>query len=201
MKNIKLIVAFMFMSYASYGQKMKKDTVSFYSNIQKLDTNEMKQGKQIELAKYLSIEKFITYYLEYGKTENTKKFGLISINEYFNDANYVYFVRRTANYILDFIKVDKSYMKNIKLENLDGKLVREKFIDQVVPQTDKDRVKRKERQCTSQYINPQFTYNFNKLTNEVEIIYKWKISCDFIYKIINKTYTANYNINDAKFNK
>ncbi len=198
--KIKIIfIPILFIINYSFGQSTKRETIDFYKAIHNLDTNDVKRGKNLELARHFPIEKFVAYYLENGKIEYNKKYGLLLISEFFVDTQFCYFGRTNSFGFIDFFKVNKADLTDINLQNLNGDVIRDKFITQIVPSKDKEKVKRKEKQCTSQYINPQFTYNYKEKTKEVEIIYKWKISCDFIYKIINKTYTANYNISKGVF--
>ena len=201
MKYIILLIPMIFIINCSLGQNTKKEKTNYYESIQKLDSNEVKNGENIEKAIHFPIEKFIAYYIENGVIEETKKYGVISIREFYIDTQFIYFGRTYINGFLDFFKVYKSDLSNINLLNLNGDTIRKKFIDQIVPNEDKVMVNQKKKQCSSQNINSKFTYNYKKQTNEVEIIYNWKISCDLIYKIINKTYYANYNINQGDFKK
>lgn len=44
------------------------------------------------------------------------------------------------------------------------------------------------------FYNADFSYNYSPETRLLQVTYKWKITGD-LKRIINKTYTAQYNLN------
>lgn len=75
------------------------------------------------------------------------------------------------------------------------------FLNEIVPQSDKDHVSKKERDCSAGNTYYDFNYEYKPAMKQLEIKYKWKASCDFVVKLINKTYTAAYDINRNQFVK
>jgi hypothetical protein len=89
-------------------------------------------------------------------------------------------------------------INDIDIAGIDGNLIRKRFLEEIIPIEDKQRVKRKSQQCASGTENADFDYMYDRNKREVEIKYKWKVTCDF-FKVINKTYTSKYNIDNKTF--
>jgi hypothetical protein len=115
----------------------------------------------------------------------------------YSDSIYRYYIRRTS-YPIDFIKVKIDDIKDINVLDIDGKMIRQKFIDEIVPKRDKERVARKSNDCSMGSDYWDFKYKYEKKTRLVEVEYKWKVSCDFI-RIIHKTYNATYSLDKKAF--
>lgn len=201
MKNAIILILLFLNSTFLFSQNSKKETTYFYKELSKVDINEVKEGKHLDLAKQFTVEKFITYYLDHGKVRDTKKNGIETIIQLYSDTMFTYFGKLCSYRLLDFFKVTTADLNNINLEKLDGNEIRERFIEQIIPLSDKEKVNRKENQCSSLYYNPQFTYQYRKTENEILITYQWKISCDFLYKIINNTYTAKLDLKNFTLTK
>lgn len=182
-----------------FAQTTKKEATNYYRKISRLDTSEIMQGRHLELATEFSIKKFISYYIHNGKTQDTKKSGMLTILPLYSDSNYTYFVRKTTYYIEDFIKVNTNELRAIDYEKLDGVMLRKKFIEEIIPEADKLGVARREKGCTTLYENPEFNYDYLRDSQEILITYKWKITCDFFFNVINKTYTTRLDIETMTF--
>lgn len=189
-----------FNSIYAFSQKSKKEIANYYKELHKIDTNDIKNGKHLELAKHFTIETFVSYYLEHSKVIDTKKNSIQTITELFADAEFTYFGKTYAYGLIDFIKVPTPDLTKIDLRRLDGNEITDQFIKQVVPQADKENAERKMKGCISVFINPKFEYQYKKNYNYIMITYKWKITCDF-FRIINKTYSAKLNLSDYTLTK
>lgn len=201
MEKTLLLIFILLSTKCVLGQNSKKESTDFYRQISKLDTNEIKSGKHLDVAREYTIERFVSYYIEHGEIQNTKKYGTLIIQELYSDSSFRYYGRKYYYGLIDFFKVKISDVLNINLKNIKGTEIRSNFIDQIVPEIDKIKVAKKEKSCVSLYSNPQFIYEYKKETKGILITYKWKISCDFLYKIINKTYVASYHIETMTFNQ
>jgi|GEM_PF-2809641 len=182
------------------GQSSKKDAVSFYSKLNEIKVADVKKGKHLEVANELSADRFVQYYLETGKKVQSKKYGdYILFEELYKDSLFTYFGRTYTYGLIDFIKVPNQELPSVGFIKLDGQELRKLFINEVIPQEDKNRVTRKDKNCTSGFYSKDFIYSYIKGTDEVEIICHWKIKCDFLYNIINKKYVVRYNIDKKEF--
>ena len=155
----------------------------------------------MEFAKTFSLKTFIEYYVEYGKQMFTKKDGLLRIEELYEDSVFTYFVRKTYYGLIDFFKVTTTDLNQVNYEEIDGASLRKRFIDEAIPESDKQWVQKKEKGCSMGSYYTDFDYTYDPGTKELNISYKWKISCDFLYKIIDKVYTAKYNLDTKQFTK
>lgn len=198
MKNTIIFFFLILNSIFSYCQNSKKATNDYYKELHKIDINEIKNGKHLELAKLFTIETFVSYYLAHGKVRDTKKNRIQTITQLYSDSEFTYFGKTYSFELLDFFKVVSNDLS--KMDRLDGNKIRKEFIEQIVPTADKEKVKRKEKGCIFIFENPKFTYQYHKSSNTIQITYKWKISCDFL-KIINKTYTAKLNLTNYTLTK
>ena len=105
----------------------------------------------------------------------------------------------TCSYaLLDFFKVSTIELSKFNLAKLDGDTIRHQFVEQIVPQSDKEMVRRREKTHASFYYNSDFKYEYQKNNNCILITYKWKISGDFFIRIINKMYTAKLDLASYK---
>jgi hypothetical protein len=199
MEKVILILLFYFILTPSFGQTQKKVSTDFYRQITKLDTNEIKSGKHLDVAREYTIEHFVAYYVENEKIKFTKEYGTLTIQMLYTDSIFTYFGRKYYYGLIDFFKVKVSDLENINLDNISGTEIRKNFIAKIVPESDKNKVIQKQKSCTSSNHTPQFIYDYKKETNSILITYKWRISCDFLYKIINKTYVAMYDIKTRTF--
>lgn len=140
----------------------------------------------------------MAHYIENGKEKFSKKYGREYIDSLYSDSVFTYSIHRTQTYTIDFLKVRLTDINKINLSGIDGNLIRQKFIDEIVPKTDKDRVEKKSKSCSmgSEYGN--FEYYYDKKSRLIEVKYKWKITCDFI-RVINKNYKSYYNHDKKTF--
>lgn len=194
----KILLLILSFSTNTFGQNSKKEGISRYKKLTSLTLNDLKTRSHSELARELSVENFMIYYIDNGKEKLSKKYGQESIDSIYHDSIYTYFVRWTSFYPIDFIKVSTNDIDGIIISDIDGNLIREKFLKEIIPNEDKEKVKRKSRECMSGTDYYDFEYSYNRQKKEVEIKYKWKVTCDF-FKVINKTYSATYNISNKSF--
>lgn len=199
----KIISVFLVVCQLVYGalfaQNSKKESLIQYRQMTATDIAEFKQGEHLEWAKTFTLEKFMEYYIEKGQKFFDKKYGSQSIEELYRDSSYIYFGHLSGEGLLYLIKVARQDLDGINFQELDGNEIRKKFIEEVVPNEDKERVKSKDNCSMGSYLTDFTYFKYYSETKEIEIGYKWKINCEFLYKIINKTYIARYNIDTKTF--
>ena len=198
MRRIISIVLLFLNPSITWSQGSKKETNDYYQQIHKTDTAEIRKGQHLELAQYFTIEHFVAYYLEHGKTLDTKKNRLQTIEELFSDSEATYFGKTCSHALLEFFKVNATELSKLNLEKLDGNKIRQQFIEQIIPQSDKDLERKREKMHSSFYNNPKFTYEYQKHNNFIVISYRWRISGDFFIRIIDKTYSAKLDLTRYK---
>jgi hypothetical protein len=158
----------------------------------------VKTGQLLELALPYTLEQFINFYVEFGKQHTDKKYGTLYINQVYKDEQFTYFIRGTDHFALSFIKVQNSELAKTDYTVLDGDSIRKKFIDEIVPEKDKQKGNI-DNKCMTAYISATFHYQFIESNNQIEIQYKWKVKCEMVSTLINKTYAARYNISTQSF--
>ena len=194
-----LILTLVFLNpMITWSQSSKKETNNYHQQIHNTDTANIRNGQHLELAKDFTIEQFVAYYLEHGKTRDTKKNGLETINELFSNYEFTYFGTTCSYALLDFFKVSTVALSRFNLAKLDGDTIRQQFVEQIIPQSDKEMVRRREKIHGSFYYNPEFTYEYQKHSNCINITFKWRISGDFFIRIVNKMYTAKLDLTSYK---
>lgn len=198
MKKAIFILSILYAHCFGFAQSSKKETLSFYKSISKLDTNDIKQGKHLELARTFSIEEFVRYYLVNGKLKENKKYRL-EILPLCKDSSDTYFVQKHSYGVLDLFKVNTKNLTELNYEELDRDTLRNKFIDEIVLEADKKKIEIRSKDQTMFFENPLFTYFYNKITKRILFKYQWKLNGDFGVRIINKTYTAEYDIASKQF--
>lgn len=193
-----LIGILTFTSLYAFGQSTKRETIDRHQQITSLSVDDIKSQQYAALAKELSIEDFMVYYIEYGKEKVSKKYGTEQIDSLYSDPEFTYYIHRTQSYPLDFIKIKTKDISNINISGIDGHLIRQKFIDEIIPEADKERVARKSKHCSMGTDHYDFTYTYDKHTRLLGMEHKWKITCDFS-RVINKVYTSHYDIDHKLF--
>jgi hypothetical protein len=158
----------------------------------------VKAGQQLELAKSFTLQQFISFYAEFGKQHTDKKYGTTYITETYKDDQFTYFLRGANNYVVNFIKVSNTELAKTNYTLIEGDSIRQRFIAEIVPEKDKQRGNAAEK-CMMAYESGTFTYQFIEASNQLEVKYHWKVKCEMVSTLINKTYTARYNISTQSF--
>lgn len=203
MRKLQLILSLLILTNGLYAQTAKKDDIVWQKMLRPLKHADVTNNTHLTIARLFTIQQFVEYYVRNGKVITEKKYSRWIINEVNRDSIYTYFAREVSgdNGIIDFFKVATTELKGIDYDKIDGNEIRATFFKEFVPVADKEMVTRKEKNCSNSYHSATFSYKYTPLTHELEISYKWKIKCDFLYNIINKTYTAKYNVLTCKFVK
>lgn len=193
-----LIAILTIITLCAFGQIAKRETINRYQQITSLSFDDLKSQQYAALAKELSIEDFMVYYMEHGKEKVSKKYGTEQMDSLYSDLAFTYYIRRTPSYPIDFIKVRTIDISNINMAGIDGNRIRQKFIDEIIPEEDKERVERKGKHCGIGVDHYDFKYTYDRHSRLLAIEHKWKITCDF-FRVINKVYTSRYDIDHKVF--
>jgi len=180
------------------GQSSKKERIQSYREMTRLDTSALKMGKHLEYAATYSAKQYIEYHAEYGTTNMSKKWGETIIEQLYQDSTYTYFARKTTYFLISFFRVNNDELKGLNYKEFDGNFLREKFLAEVVPETDKQKVARGQ-ELSTEFQRADFKYNYQPETKLLEVTYRWKIRRDFVESVINKTYRAVYDLNSKQF--
>ncbi|HTO17460.1 MAG TPA: hypothetical protein VLZ83_16965 [Edaphocola sp.] len=165
-----IITIFLFIStFNSFGQGAKKETILRYKNLTSLSIDSLKTKSYSDLARELSIEEFMSFYIENGKEKISKKYGKEYIDSLYTDSIHTFYVQRASSYPIDFMKTKTSDMNNINISEIDGNLIRQQFIEEIVSYKDKERVKRRSKNCNMGYDYWEFKYSYNRTTRLVEV--------------------------------
>lgn len=165
-----------------------------------ISPEKVKAGQQLELAKSYTLQQFISFYIEFGKQHTDKKYGTTYITVAYKNDQFTYFLRGANNYVVNFIKVSNTELAKTNYTLLEGDSIRKKFIAEIVPEKDKQKGNTFDK-CMMAYESGTFSYLFIEAANQLEVKYRWKVKCELVSTLINKTYTARYNISTQSFEK
>jgi hypothetical protein len=163
-----------------------------------ISPEKVKAGQQLELAKPFTLQQFISYYTEFGRRHTDLKYGTTYITEAYKDDQFTYFLRGRENYAISFFKVSNTELAKTNYTLLEGDSIRNKFIAEIVPEKDKQKGNTDDK-CMMAYESGTFSYLFIEASNQLEVKYHWKVKCELVSTLINKTYIARYNINSQSF--
>lgn len=180
------------------GQSSKKERIQNYRDITRLDTSAVKMGKHLEYAWTYSAKQYIEYHAKFGTTDMSKKWGPTIIEQLYKDSAFTYFGRKGTYGLINFFRVNNDELKDLNYKEFDGNFLREKFMAEIVPETDKKKVERN-RDSSIEFQHAVFKYNYLSETKSLEVTYRWKIRRDYVVSVINKTYKAVYNLNAKQF--
>ncbi len=200
-KYTSLLLFFLLISQTKivFSQNSKKETINRYQLINNLSYDEIKTKNYSHLAEERSIENFLIFYIINGKEIPSKKYDTEYIDSVYSDTNYIYFLHST-NYPLNLIKVNRTAFQNINFSEIDGNQIRQKFIDEIIPNADKEKVKAKKSKYAFLSVSEHSYFKYQSKNKVIEITYKWHEKNDY-FTIIKKEYKANYNIYNKSFDK
>jgi hypothetical protein len=163
-----------------------------------ISPEKVKAGQQLELAKPFTLQQFISYYTEFGRRHTDLKYGTTYITEAYKDDQFTYFLRGRENYAISFFKVSNTELAKTNYTLLEGDSIRNKFIAEIVPEKDKQKGNTDDK-CMMAYESGTFSYLFIEASNQLEVKYHWKVKCELVSTLINKTYLARYYISTQSF--
>lgn len=199
MSRIILLLSIIILSNGHVmGQSSKKEAIQHFRDITRLDTSAIKMGKHLEYAQPYSVKQYVEYHAKYGTTDISKKWGTTIIEQLYQDSTYTYFGRKAMYGLINFFRVSTDELKGLNYQEFDGNFLREKFIAEIVPESDKQKVERNKDYSVGFY-TVDFKYNYLPETKSLEVTYRWKIRHDYVVSVINKTYKAVYDLNAKQF--
>ncbi len=202
-----LSIFFTILINPSFSQTSKKQMMDRYKQIVALPIEEIKNGKHSALAEAFTLDKFINFYIEYGKDHWDKKFGKTEIIEVYKDSLFFYFIKQgnyiEGKYVVNFFKVSSKDLYNINYLLLEKDSLQKQFIREVIPQSDKDKVALRKKTSIYNYTPESYTmkFEFLKESNRIKTTCKWEVDNLHTFKIFKKTYTSYYNLHAGFFEK
>lgn len=187
--TLAISILFIFTCHISFGQK--KDTTRIWN----IPVPEIRDGKHLEYAKAFSLEEFVHYYFTRGSDSIDKKFGERITQVLYEDSTDTYFGLVNVFGLIHFFKVQKSELEGIDYTKLGRNALQDRFFAEVVPPSDKERVAREQEACRGS-LPERFSIKNTRYipaSKTLKISGKWQVPCNGWY-IINKTYTATYNL-------
>jgi len=201
MRRIMLLVHMLLLigSFSTKGQSPKQETIKHSRNIFRLDTAQIKAGGQLEYAELYSVKQFIEYKAAYGELLGDKKWGSMWLEQLYQDTASTYFGRNSDLGLRTFFRVKNEELAGLNYKEFDAVSLRARFFAEIVPQPDKERVKRKGEGADINEINRwDFKYNYHPGSRLLEMTYRWKVPGK-LTAAINKTYKARYDLNTKQF--
>lgn len=199
-RQLPLIFCLLFFFIHASGQKSKKEAIQLNSLIYKTDTAEISKGYHLELASLYSVEQFAEFWIEHGEELLTKKYGPEKITRLYADSSFTYFGRLSGANLINFFKVGSDELSGFHYKEVDGEEIRNRFMAEVIPTAEREKVERKEKNCGMAVYSSEYTFKYLRESHAYAIRFKWKINCDF-FNIVNKTYKSNYLVDTKTFVK
>lgn len=170
---------------------------NYYRGSSGVNMADIRAGKQLQLAKELTVEEFMGIYLQQGKRSyHHKHEAYLIFDELYRDKVYTYFgIWKNNMYLIDFYKVASKDLEHIDVEALDGNALKQQFVEEVIPAADK--VVETKKSGTNYR---QYTFTYNKAFNRVDVVCKWMYRYRFFFsKDVEKVYAAKYNLQSMRY--
>ena len=147
---------------------------------------DLTQGKNLERVPEMPLDSFLEVWM--NKTE--EHWGM-SVKEKFKDSLFTYFRADKK----PFFKVNNIRLDQIGFSSLDEQEIPERFYKEVIPLKDR----KKEKDCNSISTSWNWEYRYLEEENAIEIRCRYKVKCEFLFTLVNKNYTALYDLNNKTF--
>ena len=124
-----------------------------------------------------------------------------NVYELFKDENFTYFGKNEFKSLTIKRKLYKVENRELQLhfknyKNVDGEVLRQEFWNKIVSETDKQIYTNSN--CSSSSSNPKYSYEL--IDNEIHVRIVWKFRCNG-KKLIDKSYTSNFDLDKREFMK
>lgn len=182
------------------GQSPSKSEYPALRGSSDRDTSDVRERKQLAAAKLYSVKQFVEYYVKVGKRDSSGNGGRSTIKQLYKDSSFTYFARQGSSRLKHFLRVKSEELRDVNYNDFDGETLREKFFETVIPSSDKQSVEQKKNDNMMAFSYKNFKYDYDQGTKLLKVIFKWKVRSDFM-SVINKTYTAQYNVSTGQFVK
>jgi hypothetical protein len=158
------------------------------------DFGQVRNGNYLDEAKEVPLDTFLTVWLE-----NTYPVKVdINLNELYRDTVFTYFGKQTLKNQTLF-KIKNKELVKVDYKSLSGDSIRSKFYNEIIPTLDKE--KGKGKNCKSTYTKIDFKYKFIASENAIEVKCHYKVTCEFIARLIKSDYLAKYDLINKTFIK
>lgn len=159
-----------------------------------LGFEQVKTGYHLDNAKEIALDVFVAAWLE-----NTQPFKLdMNLSELYRDSLFTYFGKRPLT-SENFFKVKNDNLRKVDYNLLNGDSIRLAFFNEIIPPEDKKRGKGEN--CSSTYTKIEFRYELIEAENAIEVKCHYKVTCEFITRLIKADYHAKYDLRKKVFIK
>lgn len=158
---------------------------------------EVKIGNELHKATEISVNDFFQLWMKNKPNAKLDE----NCYELFKDENFSYFGKNELKFYKiarELYKVDnRALQQNFKnYQNVEGEVIRQAFWTQIVSENDKQIYTN--ANCSSSSSNPKYSYEL--IDNKIQVTLVWKFRCDG-KKLIDKTYTSNFDLDKMEFKK
>ncbi len=158
---------------------------------------EVKAGKELDRAIEINLTDFFQIWMSNNPHSKLDQ----NCYELFKDEYFTYFGEnelRGLNIKKKLYKIKNEILSNDfrNYKKVDRILIRQKFLNEIVPESDSSIYK--ESECSSSSSSPKFSYKL--ISNKIETTLKWKFRCDG-KKLFENTYKGVFDLNKMEFEK
>jgi hypothetical protein len=159
-----------------------------------VDFGQVRNGNYLDKAKEVKLDTFVTVWLE-----NTYPFKVdMNLNELYCDTLFTYFGKQTFK-SQDLFKIKNSELRRIDYKSLNGDSIRTNFYNEIIPT--KDREKGDGKNCTTTSIKIDYEYKLIESDNLIEVRCHYKVTCEFMIRLVKADYFAKYDLRNRSFIK
>jgi hypothetical protein len=159
-----------------------------------LDFGQVRTGNHLDKAREVKLDTFVTIWLE-----NTRPFKVdMNLNELYKDTIFTYFGKQTFR-DQELIKIKRDELQRLDYKAIHGDSIRSKFYHEIIPAKDKNKAERKG--CSTTMINIDYKYKLIEKENVIEVRCHYKVTCEFMIRIIKADYYAKYDLRTRSFIK
>ncbi len=201
----KAFLVFWFIGFSNsiFSQTSKAERIAFNKIPDSTKIAEIKSGKYLQFAYTRPIEDFIETIFRRGNNYMDKKDGHVKTEELYRDTAYTYFGNTSSeNYIHPYYKVATTDLQGISFMEINGKEIKNKFIEEIIPLADKRKVAEKRRTYLVTTDESYYDIKYLKEEKALLVAYKWRITCPTcISRVVNKSYQAKFSLTNNQFFK
>jgi hypothetical protein len=186
------------------GQTQNDGRKPWYKQLRTAPVHEVKEGKHLEVARLLSADRFMNYYVANGKRMFGKKYGETIVEVFYKDATYTYAGTSVpgCDFLINLYKVPTSDIPGIDLNMLDGNEIRRRFVSEIIGE-DRQGVIDERKKCKVCWDNYLYSYKYLPESADLEILCRRnnKFECWLTYRKIKRRYAAKYNLQSQQLTK
>lgn len=189
-----LLTTLLLLPMIAWGESGKKAAGKRFRQILSLADSNLMDNRA--LAQQLTGPEFVTWYLNDGSVHGFKRFHGAQIDSLGADDSFAYYAHTAGHFPFEFVKVRLIELGGVQLSTIDASELRLRFVNDVVPLADKNRLENSPFNSGSE--RKKFSYALDAARQTIQISYKWTVKHDFA-SFLNRTYTATYDLASGSF--